>query len=387
MLRHIKTSTRKCNSMKKIPLFDLNFGAEEEAAAIEVIRSKWISMGSKTKEFEDEYARLHQSKYAVAVTNCTAALHLALRICGVGPGDEVIVPSLTFVATASAVRMVGATPVFADVVSLDDWTLCPIDIERKITPKTKAVIPMHFGGHGADMKRICALASKNNLKVIEDACHAPLGKRDGQNLGTFGDFASYSFYSNKNMATGEGGMLLTQNEEYDQRARLLRAHGMTATAYDREQGKEFYDVVDWGYNYRMDDIRSAIGLAQVAKLEADVAKRKLLADRYRYHLEGEAAVTVPFKHYPGESSNYVMGMLLEKGDRREIRQKLADHGIGTSMHYPPVHQFACYREFATSLPITEDIGQRELSLPLYYSMELEDVDYVCEILTQLLANY
>lgn len=373
--------------MKKIPLFDLNFGQEEEDAVIEVLRSKWISMGPKTKEFEDEFARLHQSTFAVAVTNCTAALHLALRVCGVGPGDEVIVPSLTFVATASSVRMTGATPVFADVTSLDDWTMCPQDVSDKITAKTKAIIPMHFGGHGADMKRLCAIAQEHGLKVIEDACHAPLGKRDGQYLGTFGDFAAYSFYSNKNMATGEGGMLLTQNEDYDKRARLLRAHGMTATAYDREQGKEFYDVVDWGYNYRMDDIRSAIGLAQVAKLEEDVRKRKILADRYRENLEGNPSVTIPFQHYPGESSNYVMAVLLEKGDRREIRQKLADKGIGTSMHYPPVHKFACYADFSEGLPITEDIGARELSLPLYYSMSIEDVDYVCEEFLSIVASY
>lgn len=371
--------------MRNIPLFDLNFGQEEEDAVIEVLRSKWISMGSKTKSFEDEFGRLHCSAYAVAVTNCTAALHLALRICGVGPGDEVIVPSLTFVATASSVRMVGATPVFADVVSLDDWTICPDDIGQRITAKTKAIIPMHFGGHGADMRKICALAEKHNLKIIEDACHAPLGTRDGQYLGTFGDFASYSFYSNKNMATGEGGMLLTQNEEYDRLARLLRAHGMTATAYDREQGREFYEVIDWGYNYRMDDIRSAIGLAQVAKLEADIAKRKVLAERYRQNLKGESAVTIPFENYPGESSNYVMGVLLTEGNRIETRKKLAEQGIGTSMHYPPVHQFACYKEFTASLPLTEDIGQRELSLPLYYNLKLDDVDYVCEKLISVLT--
>lgn len=372
--------------MKKIPLFDLNFGLEEEQAAIDVLRSKWISMGAKTREFEDKYASLHCSKHAIAVTNCTAALHLALRICGVEPGDEVIVPSLTFVATASSVRMVGAIPVFADVVSYDDWTLCPDDVARKITDKTKAVIPMHFGGYGADMVRICELASMHGFKVIEDACHAPLGQRDGKHLGTFGDFAAYSFYSNKNMATGEGGMLLTQNKEYDKQARLLRAHGMTATAYDREQGKEFYDVVDWGYNYRMDDIRSAIGLAQLAKLKADVEKRATLVSRYRQNLASCAEVTIPFSNYKGDSSNYVMGVLLNGGNRREIRRALADKGVGTSMHYPPVHQFACFQEFTADLPITEDVGVRELSLPLYYSMKLKDVDYVCEKLIENLIK-
>lgn len=370
--------------MKKIPLFDLNYGDEELAAVKEVLDSKWISMGPKTLEFEQVYGDLHGSKHAIAVTNCTAGLHLALRVLGVKAGDEVIVPSLTFVATANAVRMVGATPVFADVVSLDDWTICPNDIESKITCKTRAIIPMHFGGHGADMLKICALAKSHNLKVIEDACHAPLGKRDGKYLGTFGDMASYSFYSNKNMATGEGGMLLTQCEDLDKKSRLLRAHGMTATAYDREQGKEFYDVVDWGYNYRMDDIRSAIGVVQARKLQADIDKRKILSDRYRENLSTIENVTVPFANYPGESSNYVMGVLLETRDRKTIRQELEKSGIGSSMHYPPVHQFGCYKEYTTELPITEDIGGREISLPLYYNMEIEDVDYVCGVFTKLI---
>lgn len=370
--------------MKKIPLFDLNFGAEEEEAVIRTLRSKWISMGPQTEVFEKTFAEMHRSESAIAVANCTAALHLALRVCGVGPGDEVIVPSLTFVATASCVRMVGAIPVFADVVSLDDWTISVEDVKRKITPKTKAIIPMHFGGFGANMSALCDLARESGLKVIEDACHAPLGIRDGQVLGTYGDFGCYSFYSNKNMSTGEGGMLLTQNEEYAAKAKLLRAHGMTATAYDRKQGKEFYDVVDWGYNYRIDDIRAAIGIAQLGKLEADVKKRGELAKRYRENLSGSDLVSLPFENYDGFSSNYVMGVLLEKGVRSEVRKSLGERGIGTSMHYPPVHQFGCYEEFASPLPVTEDIGAREVSLPLYFAMSEDDVDHVCEQLVDVL---
>ncbi|MDA7506085.1 DegT/DnrJ/EryC1/StrS aminotransferase family protein [Akkermansiaceae bacterium] len=371
--------------MKKIPLFDLNYGVEEEAAVLEVMRAKWISMGPKTAEFEKQFASMHKSQHAIAVANCTAALHLALRACGIGPSDEVIVPSLTFVATASCVRMVGATPVFADVESLNDWTLSLEDFEKKITPNTKAVIPMHFGGFGANMVAICDLAKQHGIRVIEDACHAPLGKRDGQTLGTFGDFGCYSFYSNKNMSTGEGGMTLTQDDELAEQLKLLRAHGMTATAYDREQGKEFYDVVDWGYNYRMDDIRSAIGLAQLAKLEADVEKRGVLARRYRENLSGSDLVSLPFDGYEGFSSNYVMGVLLEKGVRSDVRKALGERGVGTSMHYPPVHQFECYQQFATPLPVTENIGRRELSLPLYFAMTEEDVDYVCEQLSETLS--
>lgn len=373
--------------MKKIPLFDLNFGPEEEEAVIRTLRSKWISMGPQTEDFERTFAKMHRSESAIAVANCTAALHLALRVCGVGRGDEVIVPSLTFVATASCVRMAGATPVFADVVSLEDWTISVEDVKKKITAKTKAIIPMHFGGHGADMKAICQLAKEYKLKVIEDACHAPLGVRDGQTLGTYGDFGCYSFYSNKNMATGEGGMLLTDNEEYAAKAKLLRAHGMTATAYDRELGKEFYDVVDWGYNYRIDDIRSAIGLSQLSKLEADLEKRAILAKRYRENLDNSDLVSLPFKDYDGSSSNYVLGVLLERGVRSEVRKNLEERGVGTSMHYPPVHQFDCYKNFSPAcLPNTEEIGRRELSLPLYFSMTLDDVDYVCENLTEILEK-
>lgn len=372
--------------MKKIPLFDLNFGVEEEKAVLEVLRSKWISMGPKTEEFEKRYAEMNHSKHAVAVANCTAALHLALRVCDIGPGDEVIVPSLTFVATANSVRMVGATPVFADVVSLSDWTISPEDVESKITPRTKAVIPMHFGGHGADMKSLCELAVSYNLRLIEDACHSPLGTRDGKMLGTFGDFGCYSFYSNKNMATGEGGMLLTQDSEFYEQAKLLRAHGMTATAYDREKGKEFYDVVDWGYNYRIDDIRASIGLAQLTKLPDDLKKRELLVKRYKENLLEVEGVSIPFLKYSGRSSNYVMGILLSGCDRKVIREDLGSKGIGTSMHYPPVHLFKCYKDFRTSLPFTEDIGQREISLPLYYSLSLKDVDYICEELVSSITS-
>lgn len=372
--------------MKKIPLFDLNYGAEEEAAALTTIQSKWLSQGANTEAFEEKFASMHQSPHAVAVTNCTAALHLALRVCGIGPGDEVIVPSLSFVATASCVKMVGATPVFADIASLDDWTICPKDIEAKITEKTRAIIPMHFGGHGADMVRICEIAKEYDLKVVEDACHAPLGTFNGKMLGTYGDFGCYSFYSNKNMSTGEGGMLLVNDPEYNKQARLLRSHGMTATAYDREKGKEFYDVVDWGYNYRIDDIRAALGVVQLDRLEADIAKRGELVARYRKNLEGCDDVTLAFNNYGGESSNYVMGVLINHGDRAAVRKMMGERGIGTSMHYPPIHQFGCYEKHTTPLPITEEVGRRELSLPLYFAMTLEDVDHVCEQLAEVMSE-
>lgn len=370
----------------QVPFFELNYGPEETAAVVAALESRWISMGPRCEEFERRFAALHGAAHGIAVANCTAALHLALRILGIGPGDEVIVPSLTFVATVSVVRMQGATPVFADITSLDDWTLSPTDVERKLTPRTRAIIPMHYGGHGADMPRLCALARAHGLRVVEDACHAPLGTRDGQTLGTFGDFACYSFYANKNMATGEGGMMLTHDPELAARARLLRAHGMTATAIDRERGAEFYDVVDWGYNYRLDDIRAALGLAQLARLEDDLAHRARLVARYRQNLEGHPEIHLPFRDYPGRSSHYLFGVLTTHPDRRALREVLKARGIGTSMHYPPVHQFACYRDPAVRLPLTEEVGRREISLPLFRAMTFEQVDYVCEQLLDCLRG-
>ena len=371
---------------RTVKLFDLNYGEEEQKAAVETLESKWISLGPKTHEFEEKFAKAHNAKFGIAVANCTAALHLALRILGVDREHEVIVPSLTFVATASSVKMQGATPVFADITSESDWTISVADIESKITPQTKAIIAMHYGGHGADMTAICDLAKNHNLSVVEDACHAPLGIRDGRNLGTFGDFACYSFYSNKNMATGEGGMMLTNNEEFASRARLLRAHGMTSTAYDRQMGKEFYDVVDWGYNYRIDDIRSAIGIVQLGKLENDLRVRKLLVDRYVARLGSSSRIKIPFLDYPGESSNYVFGVTIEGVERPKLRDELKSRGIETSMHYPPVHLFGCYQRHSCSLPLTEKIGASQVSLPLHSLMSKEDVDYVCDNLLELLDS-
>lgn len=371
----------------KVPLFDLHFGEEEEQAVLDAIRSKWISTGPRCEAFEKRFAELIGAKHAVSLSSCTAGLHLSLRALGVGPGDEVIVPSLSFVATASSALMAGASPVFADVESLDRWTIDPADVEAKITTKTKAVIPMHYGGHGANMPALCALADKHGLRLVEDACHAPLGTLGDRMLGTFGDAANYSFYSNKNITTGEGGMLVTDDEDLARRIRLLRSHGMTSTAYERSQGAEFYDVVEFGYNYRMDDVRAALGLVQVERLEDDLVKREELVARYRENLARAAGLIVPFADYGGRSSNYVFGVLLPEGtDRKEVRGKLAERGVSTTMHYPPIHLFSCYAPYRSELPFTEMIGRREISLPIFYDMTMEQVDYVCDTLRSLLES-
>lgn len=251
----------------KIPLADIDFGAEEQEAVLSVLNSRWLTMGGVTREFEQAFEEYLGVKHALAVANGTAALHMACLVADLQPGDEVIVPALTFVATANAVRYTGATPVFADIVSLDDLDLSPDQVELLITPRTKAVIVMHYGGYPCDMPAFKRIAEKNHLKIIEDDAHAVGSSFEGRAMGTWGDIGCYSFFSNKNMTTGEGGMVVTNDDAIFERLSRLRSHGMTTLTWDRHRGHAWsYDVVDLGYNYRIDEIRAAIGLAQLRKL-------------------------------------------------------------------------------------------------------------------------
>jgi dTDP-4-amino-4,6-dideoxygalactose transaminase len=269
----------------RVPLADLDYGPEEEAAVQAVIHRRWLTMGDETRQFEEEFAAFTGARYAVAVTNCTAALHLAAVALDLGPGDEVILPSLTFVATANSMRYVGAMPIFADVCGEEDFGLDPADAAAKITPKTRAIVVMHYGGYPVDMPAILDLARRHDLAVIEDAAHAPGSQLNGRHLGTWGDIGCFSFFSNKNLATGEGGMLTTNDDMLAEKLRLLRSHGMTSLTWDRHKGHAFgYDVVAPGYNYRLDEIRSALGQIQLQKLPAGNKKRSELNRLYEEQL-------------------------------------------------------------------------------------------------------
>jgi dTDP-4-amino-4,6-dideoxygalactose transaminase len=266
----------------QIPLADVDFGVDEEEAVNKVIRGGWLTMGEMTQAFEREFAQYNHVNYAIAVSSCTAALHLACVVLGIGPGDEVIIPALTFVATANAVRYTGAQPVFADIKSNHDLNISTKSIEEKITERTKAIIVMHYAGYPCDMPGILKIAKAHRLSVIEDAAHAVGSSLDGRKLGTWGDIGCFSFFSNKNLVTGEGGMLVTHNHEFAERLKKLRSHGMTSLTWDRHRGHAWsYDVVDLGYNYRLDEIRSALGLVQLAKLEGNNNKRRGLVHNYR----------------------------------------------------------------------------------------------------------
>lgn len=250
---------------------------------------------------------------------------------------------------------------------------------------------MHYGGFACDMDAILAIARKHNLAVIEDAAHAPGATYKGQMLGTIGDVGAFSFFSNKNITTAEGGMLVTNNKEIAEQARLLRSHGMTTSSYDRAQGHATkYDIRQVGFNYRLDDIRGAIGLVQLDKLAEDLRKRKFLAEHYHRLLAGLAGITVPFAGKTGASSNYIFPIVLNEDcaiERDEFRARLEqDYGIQTSMHYPAVHKFTQYEDHHTVLPVTDYIVSHELTLPLYYAMTEEQVTYVCQSVRQILTD-
>lgn len=374
----------------KIPLSDLDFGPEEQAAVDAVLQSKWLTMGAVTEEFEQAFAAYVGAKHAIAVTNATAGLHLACVAAGLGAGDEAILPSLTFVATANAVRYTGATPVFADIVGVDDFNVSYHAIEKAINDRTCAILVVHYGGYPCDMPSIMGLASERGLKVIEDAAHAVGSELDGIHMGVWGDIGVYSFFSNKNMTTGEGGMLVTNDEVHAQKLRLLRSHGMTSLTWDRHKGHAWsYDVVDLGYNYRIDEIRAALGKVQLAKLPANNEKRRHLTDIYREAMQELAPrVTIPFARHAGTSAAHLLPALLPSGtDRPAFMEAMKTQGIQTSIHYPPIHTFTAFRADAKyPLSITEEIAAREVTLPLYPGMTDEDVFTVVKAIAQALVS-
>jgi dTDP-4-amino-4,6-dideoxygalactose transaminase len=374
----------------KVPLFDLNFGPDELAAVEETIRSNWISMGPKTQEFEATFAELLGTHSAVGVANGTAALHLALRVLGIDEGDEVIVPSLTFVATVNAIRYVNATPVFCDIASYDDLTVDPDHIESLITPKTKAILVMHYGGFACDMDRVMAIAKAHDLYVVEDAAHAPLSTYKGQTLGTIGDVGCFSFFSNKNISTGEGGMVVAREEEHCRQLKILRSHGMTTLSYERAKGHATsYDVIDLGYNYRIDDIRSTLGLVQLSKLRGAHEQRAQVRRWYLEALEGVSEVIVPFTQQQQLVSNYIFPIVLgpeAQGRRESIRQQLMDAGIQTSVHYPAVHRFSIYEPYGATLPKTEYVADNLITLPMYSGLHKEQVVEIVATLRESLGT-
>jgi dTDP-4-amino-4,6-dideoxygalactose transaminase len=363
-----------------ISLCEPSLGEEERLALCSVIDSGWLTMGERVAAFEKAFAELHGFEDGVAVNSCTAGLHLCLAALGIGPGDEVLVPSLTFVATVNAVLYVGATPVFVDIERYDLPHLSLADAEAKLTPRTKAVIVMHYGGNLVDLLQWQSFAKFFGLKWIEDAAHAPaVGE-----VGLWSDASAFSFFPNKNMTTAEGGMVLARDEALIERMRRMRAHGMTTGTLDRHRGHAYsYDVTTLGYNYRLDELRAAIGIAQLTRLPGFNARRRELMLHYRRKLsEHLPEVIVPFDQ-ENKTAAHLMPILLPEGtDRLQVMDRLRLMGVQSSIHYPPVHQFSFYKRClgGATLPNTEQFAERELTLPLHPALSENDVERVVEAL-------
>lgn len=374
-----------------IPFTDVRLEQEDIDAVADILRSGWLTMGPRTQEFEEAFAAQLGCRHAVAVSSCTAALHLAYLAAGVGPGDEVIVPSYTFAATATAVLYCGGTPVFADIIGMDDLSLDPDDVVARIGPRTKAVSVVHFAGYPAPVDALAELCREHGLALVEDVAHAPSARLGGKKLGTFGLAGTFSLFSNKILSVGEGGLLTTDDDAVAELARSLRSHAMSSGTWDRHTGRtSTYDVNGLGYNYRLDEPRAALALSRLPRLEADIARRRELVAEYRGRLAGWDELIVPFRdEQVADSSCYVMPIIVRDAERRdEARLRLReDHGVQTSVFYPAVHEFTAYRELAAgvSLPHTERAARSEITIPLYPHMTEDDQDRVVAGLEKVLA--
>ena len=368
----------------RVPLADVVVGDELVEAVLDVVRSGWWSMGPRVEEFEHAFADFTGAKHGVAVANGTAALHLALIAAGCCPGDEVVVPSLNFVAAANTILHTGAEPVFCDIAGPGDLNLDPRDLESAVTERTKAVVVFHYGGYPCDMGAVLEIAGRHGLVVLEDAAHAPGAKYEGRSCGTIGAAGCFSFFSNKNLPVGEGGMIVTDDDELAGRLRLLRSHGMTTLTWDRHRGHASgYDVLVPGFNYRLDEMRAATGLVQLRRLPEENRARAAVVARYRESLDGTSGLTMPFDTIEGrEPVHHLAVVLLPEGtDRDQVRSGLAERGIQTSVHYPPIHGFSAYRSKPSrALPETDAVAARLLTLPLYGGLADEQVDAVVECL-------
>jgi perosamine synthetase len=361
-------------------------GEEEVQAVSDVIRSGWLTMGAKTLQFEREFAQYVGAVHAIAVSSCTAALHLALDAIGIRPGDEVLVPTNTFTATAEVVTHMGARPVLVDI---DEQTLniSVHDAERKITSRTRAIIPVHFSGLPCELDEIQELAAIHSLDVIEDAAHALPSSYRGRRVGQISELSAFSFYATKPLSTGEGGMITTENETYARRIRLMRLHGISHDAWNRygEGGSWHYEVQDLGYKYNLTDLQAALGLVQLSKCDAMFQARRQIAETYTQAFQSMEALETPAARPDRESSWHLYVLRLLRTDQLRINRsqfidELAKRGVQASVHFIPLHLQPAYQKVfgykEGDLPVSEREYYRCLSLPIYPTMSETEIQYV-----------
>jgi perosamine synthetase len=373
-----------------IPIAKPYLTKKEAKAAYDTILTGWITQGPRVSEFEQKFAAYTGAKYAVAVSNCTTALHLAMIISGVGQNDEVICPSMSYIATANAIKYVGAKPVFAEV-NPANYNLDITDVEKRITPKTKAILLVHQIGMPADIDAFKELAKKYNLQLIEDAACAAGSSYKGSKIGSHSELVCFSFHPRKVISTGDGGMITTSNEAYYNRLKLLRQHGMSVNDRARHESSKviFEDHLEVGYNYRLTDIQAAVGIHQLEKLDWIIGKRRKIASRYHKAFKGFECLQLPLEK-KGFFSNYQSYSIYLKDScpvsRNELMQKMLDAGISTRRGIMTSHRETAYKVECAglSLPVSEKASDRSIILPLYVPMKDEDVQMVIDTFTSFL---
>jgi len=376
-------------SKKTITFFRPWLSKEDKKQIMISLNSSTLTDGPKLYEFEKAFAKFSGAKFAIAVSNATSALHLSIKSLGIGQGDEVIVPDMTFVATANAVMLSGATPVFADVEK-DSMNISIKSVEKMITNKTKAVIPVHFAGRACNMKEIITLTKKHHLKIVEDCAHAIGAKIDGKHVGNFGSAGCFSFYPTKNITTIEGGMIITNSKKIAENVTSLRNHGLTKTLMQRySHGKPWdYDIIQPGYNYRLDEIRSTLGISQLKRIKKINEIRKKIYEYYNKKLENIEGIITPKSSKKDDHAYHLYILRINnknKINRDKLFSKLGKIGIQTTVHYKPLHKFSPFKKIKKDkLKNSEELYQEILSLPFYPNISIKEQDGVINNIIKIL---
>ena len=372
-----------------------SIGEEEIKEVVEVLRSGWLTTGSKTKQFEDKFSEYVGSKHSVAVNSCTSALHLALNAIGLQENDEVILPTMTFAATGEVVTYFNAKPVLVDCEE-DTLLIDPSKIEEKISKRTKAIIPVHYGGHACDMDKILEIARNYDLKVIEDAAHSLPTKYKAKMIGTVGNVTCFSFYATKTITTGEGGMACTDDDEFAENMRIMSLHGISKDAWKRyfTEGSWYYEVIEAGYKYNMTDIAAALGLIQLKKCDEFYQRRASIACKYSETLRNLPEIKTPVVRAYGTHAWHLYAIQLNtdslKINRSQFIEEMKKNGIGCSVHFIPLHLHPFYvKAFGfkpEDFPVSTQVYERVVSLPIYPKMTDEEVEYVMQTIDKIIKN-
>jgi perosamine synthetase len=378
-------------SAENIPFYVPWITKADKKSVVNSLSSRWLTGGPRVAEFEKMFAAYVGSKYALAVNSCTAALHLSMRSLNLKPGDEVIVPVFTFAATANAPLFCNAKPVFVDVDE-KTFNISIKDVSEKITRKTKAIIPVHYGGQPCDMKELQEIASDHKLQIVEDCAHSLGAKYRGQQTGTFGVAGCFSFYPTKIITTLEGGMIATNEPEVAKRLRMLREHGMDKAAPERETRKTWrYDVVDVGYNYRLTDVQAALGISQLQRVDDGIKRRMRAAKYYTKQLSECLQLVLPFEAADRSHIHHLYTVRVKKTAGRVTRdtlfEKLIAAGIQPSVHYTPLHLMSYYKQFLdenSKFPIADALSEEVLSLPLYPTLSQKSQLRINSLITEIL---